>query len=87
MEPEEIGAAIRAFRAEKCPACGGKKDHVTDPFCDGCLECLPLELKERVCDTHKFLNAFHPALAHIKSNRGGPRNSASRSSGASAHPF
>ena len=71
LQPNEIGAAIRAFMAEKCPACRGKKELITDAFYPECLSILSDDLRKRVSDRKRFINAFHSALAYIKLNRGG----------------
>jgi hypothetical protein len=68
MTPEEIGAAIRAFRADKCPACEVLKKKKSDPFCDACLSRLPADLQEDISDHGLFLEAFHPALSYLNAN-------------------
>jgi hypothetical protein len=66
MEPKQIGEAIRAFMAERCPACGAEKDLLGDPFCSECHELLPPELQEKICENSKFIETFHPAMEHLK---------------------
>jgi hypothetical protein len=68
LEPEQIGEAIRAFRAESCPACGGRKDLKSKPFCDECLRLLPLELRDRISDNSNFIETFHPAMKYLRSS-------------------
>jgi hypothetical protein len=69
LEPEQIGAAIRAFMAEKCPACGEKKERRKDAFCGECARYVPPELQEKLSEPFKFIKAFHPALDSIKNRR------------------
>lgn len=69
LEPEQIGEAIRAFRAEHCPACGAKKDLKNDAFCDECLGLLPSELRERISANEHFIETFHPAMAVLRKSR------------------
>lgn len=66
MTPEMTGAAIRAFRSANCPACGGDKIKIADPFCLKCLDLLTPELHAAVCDNSQFLESYHPALEHIE---------------------
>lgn len=70
ISPEQIAAAIRAFRAEECPACGVPKDEKKKPFCDGCFGLLPEELQIRISEKKYFIDTFHPALEHIKKQSG-----------------
>ena len=70
MTPKEIGAAIRAFRSENCPACGAAKPKRTDPFCGDCWRSLPFELQEDVADDKLFLDSFYPALSYLNANQG-----------------
>ena len=69
LTPKEIGEAIRAFRAPNCPACEGEKDHRNDPFCRGCIEQLPHELQLRVVLREEFIDAFWPAMEHLRDSR------------------
>ena len=62
----QIGAAIRAFRSEHCPACEGEKFRVEDPFCTPCLGRLPESLRDAFHDRSRFLELFHPAMAHLR---------------------
>lgn len=64
----QIGLAIRAYRSETCPACGREKTKVTDPFCDACFVRLPLSYRDAFCDRSRFIELFHPALAHLQNS-------------------
>ena len=66
LNPEQIGEAIRAFRAERCPACGVKKDLKNEPFCDKCLGKLPSEIRDRVSENSYFIETFHQAMEVLK---------------------
>lgn len=66
LDPEQIGEAIRAFRAIHCPGCGIEKDLINEPFCDKCLGRLTTEVRENVCDKHHFLETFHQAMKQLK---------------------
>jgi len=69
LEPEQIGAAIRAFMAENCAACGVKKEMRKHLFCADCFKYLSLDLKERISDPKHYIETFHPAVAYIKERR------------------
>ena len=62
----QIGAAIRAYRSESCPSCDAEKVTVEDPFCKQCLEQLPLSFRDGFQDRSRFIELFHPALAHLR---------------------
>lgn len=62
----QIGSAIRAFRSEACPACGGQKTRKPDPFCEMCLSRLPPGFREGFSDRSRFVELFHPAMAHLR---------------------
>ena len=66
LEPDQIGAAITAFRAENCPFCDVKKDLLVKPFCDACLELLTPKLRDDIWNRNTFLHTFHPAMAHLR---------------------
>ena len=92
LTPNVIGAAIRAFRATNCPACEGKKRHRTDPFCIVCLELLPHDLQLLVVLRNEFIDAFRPAMEHLRLMQTEPRKSDSmidriRAEGESAEAF
>ena len=65
LEPDQIGQAISAFRAENCPYCDAKKDLLIKPFCDECLELLTPQLLEDIWNRNMFVHTFHPAMAHL----------------------
>ena len=69
LTPKEIGDAIRAFRAAECPSCNGEKRHRDDPFCPDCLNTLPHDLQLRVVLREEFIDAFWPAMEHLRTNR------------------
>ena len=68
LTPSQVGAAIKAFRSEWCPACGIEKHRNQESFCEGCLLRLPTNLREGISDRKQFIELFHPALACIKQN-------------------
>ena len=68
----QVGAAVKAFRSEWCPACGAGKYRSLEAFCEDCLRRLPLHLKEGISDRAQFIELFHPALAHIRQNAADP---------------
>ena len=69
LTPNQIGDAIRAFRAPNCPACEGEKLQRNDPFCRECIEKLPHELQLRVMLREEFIDAFWPAIEHLRTGR------------------
>ena len=76
MNSNQIGDAIRAYRSDTCPACAAEKLIPADPFCLDCLERLPAGLLESVTDRETFLEAFGPAMAHLKNISPGPGRTA-----------
>ena len=74
LTSEEIGQAIRAFRAETCPFCDGEKMHIENPFCCPCLDLLTPELHAAMHDHAKFLEAYHPAMKHLAVSKGRGRD-------------
>ncbi len=69
LEPKQIGQAIRAFRADECPACGGEKMHIANPFCLKCITRLTPVLATAVADRSTFIVAFHPAMNYLKAEK------------------
>ena len=67
MQPHDIGRAIAAFMSEDCPSCGGRKLAPADAFCLDCQERLPADLLELVTDRATYLEAFGPAMRHLRS--------------------
>ena len=65
LSPEETGTAIRAFMAERCPACEGEKLRQVDPFCADCYARLPQLLRESISDNSKFIATYNPALQYL----------------------
>jgi len=61
----QIGAAIKAFRSEFCPSCEGEKVTLADPFCIQCYERLPMDYQDALRDRSRFIELFHPAMAHL----------------------
>lgn len=74
MTPTQIGEAVRAFRAENCPACGAKNIGKNDTFCIDCFVRLPFELQEAVSDKSTFIEAYHAAMAYLRANPTQPEN-------------
>ena len=66
MTPEQIGNAIRAFQSPNCPACDAEKGNRNDPFCEPCLDRLPLHLQEGVISYSRFIEFFGPSLSYLK---------------------
>lgn len=66
LTPAQVGAAIKAFRSEWCPACGVEKHRNQESFCEDCLLRLPSHLREGISQRKQFIELFHPALAYIK---------------------
>ena len=66
MSPNEIGNAIEAFMSDVCPACDGRKVAPADAFCLDCQERLPADLLELVTDRETYLEAFAPAMRHLR---------------------
>ena len=66
LSPAQIGNAIRAIRAETCPACGVAKPS-RETFCAGCTERLPLDVRVRLTDRDHYLATFSEAVAHLDS--------------------
>ena len=64
--PAQIGAAIKAFRAESCPSCDREKLMQADPFCEPCLERLPQGFRDGFLDRSRFIELFHPAMDHLR---------------------
>lgn len=64
----QVGAAIKAFRSEWCPACGAGKYRSLETFCEDCQRRLPPHLREGISDRAQFIELFHPALAYIRQN-------------------
>lgn len=67
----QIGAAIRAYRAESCPACDGQKSRIENWFCDRCALRLPLSFRDVLDDRSRFMELFHPAMDHLRGNSDG----------------
>ena len=64
----EIGSAIRAYRAETCPNCESPKHKRADAFCFPCLLLLPESFREALADRTRFIELFHPAMAHLRNH-------------------
>jgi predicted amidophosphoribosyltransferase len=62
----QIGAAIRAFRSENCPSCDAQKITKKDPFCKRCFKRLPPSFRQAFHDRSRFIELFHPAMAHLR---------------------
>lgn len=62
----QIGAAIKAFRSELCPSCGGEKVMQADPFCSQCYERLPKGYRDAFRDRSRFIELFHPAMEYLR---------------------
>lgn len=65
----EIGDAIRAFRSEKCPACGVVKDPPTETLCRGCLAELPPEPLGSISEYRTYIDAFHASMRFLEAKR------------------
>ena len=64
----QVGAAVKAFRSEWCPACGTEKYRSLETFCEDCQRRLPPHLKEGISDRSRYIELFHPALDYIRQN-------------------
>ena len=64
----QVGAAVKAFRSESCPACGVEKYRSLETFCEDCMRRLPPHLREGISDRSRYVELFHPALDFIKQN-------------------
>lgn len=66
LSPIQMGTAIRAFMAERCPACEGQKVRRIDPFCAECYGRLPQPLQSSISDRSLFIETYQPAIEHLK---------------------
>ena len=66
LTSEQVDEAVKALRSGTCPACGVEKYPSLESFCEDCLRKLPSRLQEEISEGSRFIELFHPALAHLQ---------------------